>query len=388
MIILLLFGSINIFAQEHYDPFPKIYACNFTLINPSTTGKALGITGGGADIWNQNPLDVWSNPAKLGYYEGLSMGYSHDDYLENDYDDIYFDNSYLTLGWKGIGLMVPMLNHNLQFGSTFDYGMQDVYNEDAVYIGQDDTWESSSGFALGVNLLEFYGALQNQEEFNLLRSYTDLSIGYNYNFITSKYAGYQEVELSSIKMKAHTDGLGIIFRLSPLNESNNTNFGYINTDLVVSKYYRNLSKTNMHFHENYVPLYYSRETSAAIKLGIGVESIEGIAGSGLVTGLSFFCKDLLSVKYNVGNSHVVEEYWASGDGIELTLLDLISFRWGSYENRKDEIDGKTSGFGMNFRYYDFVQFQYNYAEYPGSNLQDVMEVSDFMLKINLLKFFE
>jgi hypothetical protein len=385
MIVLLLIGSISIFAQDYYEPFPIHYSSSFTMRNPSATGRALGITGGGADIWNQNPLDVWSNPAKLGYFEGLSMGYSHDDCSGNYWDEAYFDNSYLTLGWNGIGLMLPMLNHSSKFGSTLYCEMQDLNNDDGVCIGEVESWESSSGFALGVNLLEFYGAIQKQEDCTRLRSFTDLSIGYNYNFINSELTGYSSSEDSIIKLKSHTDGLGIIFRFSPLNGDNSPNFGFINTDLVISKYYRNLSKTKMQYLENTQPIYFSTETAAVIKLGVGIKSI---AGSELANVLSTFCKDIISVKYTLGNSHIVDDYWLSGDGIELTLLDLVSFRWGNYKNREKEINGETSGVGLNLRYRDVVQFQYNYAEFPGGDLEDVMEVSEYMLNFNLLKFFE
>ncbi|HHE38844.1 MAG TPA: hypothetical protein ENL20_09770, partial [Candidatus Cloacimonetes bacterium] len=70
IILILLLISIEMFATYEY-------ACPFTLINPSATDVAFGNYSGCANIWNQNPLDVWSNPAKLGYFTGFSFGYSY-----------------------------------------------------------------------------------------------------------------------------------------------------------------------------------------------------------------------------------------------------------------------------------------------------------------------
>jgi hypothetical protein len=375
IIIMLLIVLSAYGVSEH--------ACFFTLMNPSATGLALGVTGNGADIWNQNPLDVWSNPAKLGYFNGLSMGHSHEGYLENIFDDIHFDNSYLTYGWKGIGLMIPMVNSSSQFGTTLHYGQQAVYGEDGYLKGYGNAWENSSGFAIGANMLQFYGATSNKKIKSML-PYTDLSIGYNYNFMTSKFPSTGQSENSKIEIDSHTDGLGMIYRISPFNESNNSTH-YLTADCVFSLYYRNLSKTNWHVNSMHDPIYFSTERSASVKLGVGVEALESITGADIVTKLSAFCQDIVSINANLGNSHLVHRYWSSGNGLELTFLDLVSYRWGNHENASEGIEGETSGYGLNLRCNDYVQLQYNYAKYPGNEFQKVQEVSDFKLNVNLLK---
>jgi hypothetical protein len=86
------------------------FACMFTLINPSATDVAFGLGSGTANIWNTNPLSVWSNPAKLGYHKNLAFGYSNDSWFENvvwiDFD-MYHDNIISELVPEGSGGLPP-----------------------------------------------------------------------------------------------------------------------------------------------------------------------------------------------------------------------------------------------------------------------------------------
>ena len=65
------------------------FACIFTMINPSATDVAFGLGSGTANIWNTSPLSVWSNPAKLGYHNGFSYGYSHTPWFREIFHDMY-----------------------------------------------------------------------------------------------------------------------------------------------------------------------------------------------------------------------------------------------------------------------------------------------------------
>ncbi|MCF7919247.1 MAG: hypothetical protein K9N06_04985 [Candidatus Cloacimonetes bacterium] len=382
MIVILLMSSFSIYAVSEA-------ACIFTLINPSATNTALGVVGGGANIWNQNPLDTWDNPAILGYHKGISIGYLHDDWFEKVFDDIYFDSAYLTLGWKGLGLMLPMINNQLNFGTSVDYGKQEMYDEDGYFVGTFDSWEISTGFALGMNLLEFYTSLNDNESISNLQKYSDFSIGYNYNLIESNLSpeGQGETETGyKGNGNSHTDGLGMIVRFSPLNETNFTNYSFIKADLVSSVYYRNLSRTSISYvnEDQKDPLPYSTDTAVSFRIAIGAENVKEMIPSVIFDELSVFCSDIISVYGNYGSSNLMEENDEWGKGIELTLLDIVSFRWGYHQDKDGHIEGKTSGIGLNLRYKDLVRLQYNYAKFPGGDLQKFQRKSDFMLNVNLM----
>ena len=383
MIIVLLIGSISIFA----DIYPS---CIFTSINPSATGMSLGRCCGGADIWNKNPLDVWSNPAMLGYYEGLSLGYSHDSYLEEAIEDLYFDSSYLVIGWKGIGIMVPMLNNQSKFGTRFDYGIQNVYEEDANCVKLVNPWESSAELAVGLNLLEFYGAFSDDEGISKLQAYTDLSLGYNYNIITTNNIEYgpSENDNGTFIRESYLDGLGMILRFSPLNERNYSSNYYLKTDFVISLYSRNYSRTSIRSSNSYNPIAFSKDSAASFKLGVGIENLKSTFGTEFYNISTVFCEDIISLKLYTGKSHMDDNCMVYGNGLEFSLFDIVSLRVGDYNDEQGHVEGRTTGLGLNLRYHDLVQLQYNYAEYPGGEIQEVQKVSDFMLNVNLGMIFK
>ncbi len=378
-IFILLMSSLTVYAIHNT-------ACIFNEINPSATNTALGKIGGGANIWNQNPLDVWSNPAKLGYFKGVSVGYLHNSWYGEVFDDIYFNSSYLTVGWKGLGLMIPMINNQLKFGTSFEYGSQDMFDENANYLGSINSWESSSGFALGINLYEFYGAFNSNETFSQLQAYSDFSIGYNYNFIRSNLPpeGVGNTEIVHTNGNTHSDGLGLIWRISPLNEKNYSSNCFFKADLVSSLYFRNISKTNLDNGENIRPLLYSTDAAISFRMAMGIDNVKEIIASNVYDKLSIFCSDIISVNGNYGSSYIMDCNGEWGKGIDLTILDIVSFRWGYYQDSQGDLEGKTSGMGFNLRYKNLIHLQYNFAKFPGGDLQEFQEREDFMLNVNLL----
>ena len=112
----------------------KNYTSIFTMITQSSTDNALGEIGT-ANIYNLSPLGVWSNPAKLGYHKGVSFGYS----IISWFDEIkvspytYLNASYMSFmsfGWNGIGIMVPLINGADELGYTLEYDeLDDTYQE-------------------------------------------------------------------------------------------------------------------------------------------------------------------------------------------------------------------------------------------------------------------
>jgi hypothetical protein len=49
--------------------------------------------------------------------------------------------------------------------------------------------------------------------------------------------------------------------------------------------------------------------------------------------------------------------------------------------------GDTDGFGLNFNYKDIFQFQYNKTKFPGGELQDKQEKTDYMVRIDFIKTY-
>jgi len=176
ILILLIFCS---FSSVHTEEFAGI----FTSINPSATNVAFGLNSGTANIWNQTPLGVWSNPAKLGYFEDFSWGWIHDGWFEEIFPDIYFDSSYLTYGKNGLGFMVPFINNFGKFGTSFDYGKQIAINSQGQVIDTIRSYEINSQFAVGINCFQFfYNFLKPELKTPTIFKNFEIFCGYSYDY--------------------------------------------------------------------------------------------------------------------------------------------------------------------------------------------------------------
>ena len=71
-------------------------------------------------------------------------------------------------------------------------------------------------------------------------------------------------------------------------------------------------------------------------------------------------------------------------GYELTILDVLSLRKGK-DNDESEYN---LGWGINLRYKDFIQFQMNKAEFSSKQFDDRQEITDYMLKFDLLSLIK
>ena len=153
----------------------------FTIINPSATTIAFGNQSGTAYIWGNNPLNSWSNPALLAYNDGLSWGWSHDQWFESVISDMYFNSSYLSYANQNYSILVPMLNASGKLGTTFDYGKQEAYDVHGNLIDTFHSYETCSRLATAKKLFH-YNILHDKGNTD---SFT-LSAGYDFRYIKSR----------------------------------------------------------------------------------------------------------------------------------------------------------------------------------------------------------
>ena len=367
------------------------FACMFTTINPSATDIAFGLNSGTANIWNTSPLSIWSNPAKLGYHNGLAFGYSNDPYFEKIFPDIYHLSSYMSIGWNGIGILLPAPSAKKHWGTFMDYGKQTILDEFGNVIGTFESYDACSKFAIGLNTIEFISNFINNENFRSLQCYGDLSIGYNYDNIISDLApegaGGGEIGIKGLG-ESHSSGFGFICRISPLNKLNAAGKFY-RLDLTTGVYYLNNERTKItYINESQAdPLPYGIRSAFSGKFSIDLGIIPEIDN----TGLRDFINNLFSIYYSQDNAQYGEKdelnpgIW--GEGIEFTFFDILSIRKGQHVDRAGEMVGDTDGFGLNFNYKDIFQFQYNKTKFPGGELQDKQEKTDYMVRIDFIKTY-
>jgi len=338
-------------------------------LTPSATDIIFGARSGGANIWNRNPLDVWSNPAKLGYFDKVSTGSSsfeiNDEY---SFTPDSFSASYITFGMKGIGIMLPLSNSHNKFG--YSYKITFYYPNWA----HSECYDYNSEFALGVNLLKFYENYSDNELLEKLEYYSDFSLGYNYDIIFYDFSN-SNTEIPSGKQD-YMDGLGMIWRISPLNDLNNMKLYNIKADLVTSMYFRGITSQ---YDE-------TTTTAASLRLAWGNECLKNLVDPAAYKFLSSFSSNLVSVyaSYdNIEDDHLYREDEYSY-GYELTILDVLSLRKGKNNDESEY----NMGWGINLRYKDLVQFQMNQAKFSSKLFSGFQNKTDYMLKLDLLRIIK
>lgn len=362
------------------------FAGLFTTFNNSAADLAFGNESGTANIWNTSPLSVWSNPAKLGYHNGFAWGFSDDQWLEEYFDNMYHTSSYISVGWKGIGIMLPMLSRQSKFGTVMDYGEQVETDEDGNETNSFDSYESSTKYAIGVNLLQFSSNFLRQDDLEFLQYYGELSIGYNYNKIAVNiYSSGNTEGNPESKAISHSSGLGMIARISPFNKHNAQDKIY-KLDLTAGVYYLNPEKTVISFgnEEQSDPLYWGTNTALSGKLSLNLSTFQELKQ----TIINDFTKNFFSVYYSRDNTHYGEKSnpssWCSG--VEFSLCDIFSYRIGQSDSSAGR-DTDSSGFGINLNYKETFQFQYN-VSYAEGSFQNEETKADFLVRVDFLKAYE
>lgn len=363
----------------------------FVNINPSATDVAFGNNAGAANIWNTNPLSVWSNPAKLGYHQNLSFGYSRDPWFDEIFDDVYHISSYISYGFNGIGVLMPAYSAKNRFGTVMSYGESEYTDEQGNLIGTYEAYDASSKFALGVNTVELLSNYYGGELFNNILPYGDLSLGVSYEYIDT-YIGAEDVSNSGISTIPETDtghrlNYGLIGRISPINTTIE-GIDFINLDLVLSYYFINPAKSTMKYRldseEGEDELPWGRTDAWSVKLAITSDILKDIVEDDWFYKIS---PNLFSVYYSEDKIAYGDNEDVLGDGVEFTFLDIFSIRKGEYEDHQGKMVGETRGYGFRFNYDDIIEFQYNRSSFPGGGMQDRHKKWDIGFNADLIALY-
>ncbi|MDD3049785.1 MAG: hypothetical protein PHR06_01415 [Candidatus Cloacimonetes bacterium] len=357
-----------------------IFAEFLTLaIYPSATDAAFGNFSGAANLWNRNPLDVMSNPAKLGFFKGVSYAFSSDDLYENYSGyDLKYSNSYLSLGWNGIGVLFPVTSGELEYNSYYTEETEDCKN-----------------YAIGINLIQFFkkGNIGKLKELGRNQKY-EISLGLAYLKLKKEnYKDYYDDYTRDISVTTFNLGAAILYRPLIIDYQKEKGLG---VDLVLA--FNSVNPFNSTY-EDYECIY----NLYTYKYDHEIFKNNTIAGScrfsyhdrsilNMDTLLTHKVNNLFSVYLSVDFAREYFNNYAStetnaGYGAELTILDLISIRKGITDSRR--IDGSECwGIGLNYSFYDYASLQFNYAETPDNGSEENQERTDYMVNLNVLKIIE
>ncbi|HHI87453.1 MAG TPA: hypothetical protein ENK03_00735 [Candidatus Cloacimonetes bacterium] len=345
----------------------------FTLINPSATTIAFGNESGTAYIWGNNPLNSWSNPALLAYNDCLSWGWSRDPWFEDIIGGMYVNSSYLSYANQDFGILIPTINASSKFGTTCDYGEQTAYDSNGNLVGTFNSYETCSRFAIAKKLFH-YNILRNKGNSD---SFT-LSAGYDFRYIFSNLCPIVIDSLDREIGHGTMHGLGFLGHYIH-NQRLSSKNSFLIFEATAGYYQMNLFKSELSYPSATWPLPYGNRLGVTGKVSYNFENIASIPIPFLQENIS------ICYVYDTQKLGEWESEWSSG--FEFGFFNTLFLRWGEYHDEQGHIEGNTSGVGIKLNFNNVVNFEYNYATFPGGELQAEQRKNDLIVSVDLMKVF-
>jgi hypothetical protein len=373
LILVLLLTLSSLFAVSQYS-------CMYLAIEPSSLNRALGMNTGVVDIWHNSALLAYANPALPALHEGVSYGWSKNQWLKGSgIDDLYYHSALLNLGWKGIGLTLPAIDEYSKLGIDMDYGTQVQTDEYGNYIGIFDCEEDANVFGVAVNPLT---VIRNSNPDNKLPAGLEFALGLNYVRIKSDLGpalGLAEGVPYEAK-KAHSFDFGVVASYEYNVQD------YLNLQGVIGLALFNLTNSKISYidADQADPVYRQNNTGFAVSASLpALPYLKDVSQPQLI-----FFENLLSLRYLTSiQGDYGDDKNILGHGLELGFLDTFFIRDGYYDDASGYISGKTRGWGINLHYRDLVSYTYNEATYPGGELIGSQKSHDHNFTLNIYSIY-
>jgi hypothetical protein len=383
-------SSREIFTRMQMYPF---------LINYSASNVALGYSSGVTNIWSSS--NISGNPALLGYQKGVSYRYSNGDLKWVDVSE-----SVLSYGWKGIGLSLPMPSYKGEFGF--------VQHTDLAIFGEDvfgpiyeevDYFNSSQKFSVGFNV---YETLTNFNFISPKKRISEFSVGFT---LKRQEMEYDYRDSPDWELDFWTQDYGFLYQvdMSKLLETNSL----IHTELAIGMHLINPSKRKVGFRidndgdglinedpfdlldndgdglvdedrpEGKFTADHDSRFGISVHVNIPLSKVSNIQPNHFLT---HFSQDFFSATFNLENGVT-----NNSQGIEFTLLNIISYYVGDYSEHEDFLaldqDADTRGWKIHLNYKELFTLEYSTAAVEaGSNFfpTDMFEIG---FNVNLMSLF-
>lgn len=356
------------------------YACMFLAINPSNISRALGYGNiGVVDVWHNNPLTSYSNPAIASLHEGISYGYTHENWLEDiGIADMQYDCGLINIGYKGVGIILPAPNKGSNYGINLDYSSYPYIKKQSNTFREFKSMESATVYGLSINTSEF---LKRTEEHHPLFDVLDLAFGAERVLIKSDFElgqGYPE-ELSKDTAEAACLNLGLISRFKYFPDENIKLEGVYGLSI-----FNAFNEKIKYLDDDWKDTIY-RFTNNGLALSASVLS-ENLLKGKVHKDLIFF-DNILSTRLFVS---LEDDYTYREDklsyGVEIGFLDTFFIRRGHYRDRDGSVVGDTEGYGISLHYKNLFEYSYNSSSIP-TGLSNNEKSSDQTFMINLVELY-
>jgi hypothetical protein len=333
-------------------------ACVFLTINPSTIGASFGVDGGTADLKHTIAISGMNNPALLGKVKGISADYSYSDYYYSD-----FATAQIAINYEWITISLPFYNGESKFGTTIGYDAFEEYNEEEeTFVILNHTHETVQKYQLGISVDELF-----KDYFKNYLKNSDFYLGYSLNYLRSKI-GIEYDENTFF----HDFGLAYAY-------SNQNNFTkYDNIIFTFGFSYSNFTNSKISYTSNQSSEKTEDELPMGERVGVSLNYAIDLDFAqqyfGEFFNHSYF--NLISNSFDVYTSfdHVkfADDWKTNNFGIEITVLDMFSYRFGKSYDIDQENWGHSFGYGINIPlhknlkiYMDRIKIENQYgAFYP------------------------
>lgn len=366
LVILLLLSCLPLMALNQT-------AFVFMQIPPSSITRAMGYGYAGvADVWHQNALVAWDNPAIPAMHEGISYGITEDNWLKGSgIDDLYFHSGMLTVGYKGIGIILPGLNAESLTGTRFVYENHYLWDDN-----NRDSFDTAQQMGIACNPMQFVRATGATLPTAL--DWIDVAAGAAFTDVSGQYdyTNNDDGSYSVSKGTASVVDVGLLAHFKKQIPS-----GWILESSLGFKKYNVTDAKGVFTGDRYTdPVGANEIWGMGLSVALPPEAIpvNYPFKQWSTTAMSLRVLGDANFSPNINPT--------SGIGAELGLADALYLRAGYYDDQDGHIYGYTLGYGVNLHFLEFMAIECNYANFPGGDLVDRQESWDGMIMFDLIQW--
>lgn len=379
-ILALILNTLAGVAASH----PGAGALNLTF-NTSARFEALG-SAGVAVPWGGD-TNHWANPALLAHRQGAHYHSFESQLARGLADDIVLTNEEFTLG--AYGVTVLWARHPFT-GNRLSMGLQRAYDSGGNLLGEYESYMKGPAWGVGVDLVRVYDLVRGRGEDGWSRRFS-LSVGATWSEYEARLRGSMIIDpaLEPEFEPVTSSSRGVAARATVLDGTagrGNLADRMLGLRVEVAGGFSLLNDTDdfIDYHDSDqsdpMPRLYLKGWSARIALPFHEEFRGGVRGS-----LARLAVDAIDPLLSVTHTRQLQQpglAWDTGTrtynyvhdtsgvldergwGWEVGLANVFFWRTGNFTVEYGDMDGPTSGWGVNLALGELAGWRYDEATVP------------------------